>query len=442
MSAQPALRPTLRAVLLFTASLPIAFIALAFDSDTWPFAFDPALLILATIVGDMLASVPASRLVISIETPARLFVGAVGEVEVRVDQNARVRPVEFTMLAEQTGQADRPRPVVAQAGPDGVATAVLNIHARRRGVVDVAAVWLRWRGPLGLAEHVIRHPVAKKIDVLPDVRGIHSAALQFFSRDAIGGVKVQQQKGDGAEFESLRDHAAGLDNRYIDWKRSAKHRKLLSKEFRIERNHQIILAFDTGHLMLEPIGGITRLDHVIKSGLLLAWISLRNSDHVGIFGFDARVRQYIPPFRGLAWFTQLQRGAARLAYRAEETNFTLGLAELNARLKRRALVVLFTEFIDTTTAELLLESMQRTANRHAVIFVTLRDPTLARIVDAQPADFRAVAESVVTHDLMRDRAIVLERLERMGVHCLDVPVDGLAVSLINRYIMIKGKGLI
>ena len=70
--------------------------------------------------------------------------------------------------------------------------------------------------------------------------------------------------------ESLREHSAGLDNRFIDWKRSAKNRKLLSKEFQIERNHQIMFAFDSGRLMLEPINGMARLDHVIKSGLLLA----------------------------------------------------------------------------------------------------------------------------------------------------------------------------
>src|SRR5262249_28603934 len=155
---------------------------------------------------------------------------------------------------------------------------------------------------------------------------------------------------------------------------SAKNRKLVSKEFQIERNHQIIFAFDTGRLMLEPINGVARLDHVIKSGLLLAWISLRNGDHVGLFGFDARIRHYVSPSRGLPWFAHLQRAAARLAYHAEETNFTLALADLNARLKRRALIVLFTEFIDTTTAELLLDSVQRIGNRHAIIFVTLRDP--------------------------------------------------------------------
>jgi uncharacterized protein (DUF58 family) len=105
-------------------------------------------------------------------------------------------------------------------------------------------------------------------------------------------------------------------------------------------------------------------------------------------------------------------------------------------------VVLFTEFVDTTTAELLIDSVQRMANRHAIVFVTLRDPMLGRFVDAEPSTFRAAAEAVVAHDLMRERTIVLERLERIGVHCLDVPVQGLAVGLINRYLSIKERGLI
>src|SRR5258708_9981469 len=95
MTAQPSLRPTRRAVLLFASSLPVAFIALAFDANTWAFAFDPALLILAAIFVDVLAGVPARRLVISIETPARLFVGASEEVAVLVGQAGGCPSVPF-----------------------------------------------------------------------------------------------------------------------------------------------------------------------------------------------------------------------------------------------------------------------------------------------------------------------------------------------------------
>jgi uncharacterized protein (DUF58 family) len=436
------IRPTLRAVLLFSATVPLALVLLAWRPELWPVSFDLGLFVLALIGIDALLCTRFSNLGVVYHMPARLFIGAEGALRLTIAQRSKARAVVFEALLEQRGDLKPPALRRLVGGTEEPASVPLPIVPTRRGEIFIDGVWLRWRGPFALAERTRRIPIAKKIDVLPDVRGISSAAVQFFSRDAIDGIKLQQQKGEGAEFESLRDHAPGLDNRFIDWKRSAKHLRLLSKEFRVERNHQIVLAFDTGHLMAEPIEGLPRLDHAIHAGLLLGWISLRSGDYVGSFGFDAQVRQFMQPSRGLPYFIKLQSGSSQLAYRTEETNFTLGLAELNFRLKRRALVVLFTEFIDTTTAELLLESVHRMANRHAVIFVTLRDPLLPNIIDAKPDRFQDIAEAVVAHDLLRDRAVVLERLTRMGVHCLEVPPRGLAVSLVNRYLTIKERGLL
>src|SRR5882757_8763351 len=161
------------------------------------------------------------------------------------------------------------------------------------------------------------------------------------------------------------------------------------------------MAFDTGYLMLEPVDTITRLDHAINAGLMLAWVSLRGGDLVGTYGFDAAVRQYLRPIRGASSFARIQRATAELDYNAEETNFTLGLAELNVRLKRRALVILFTEFVDTVTAELLIESLDRVKNRHVVVLVTMRDNDLQQTIDAEPKSFEAVAESVIAQDIQR-----------------------------------------
>ena len=163
---------------------------------------------------------------------------------------------------------------------------------------------------------------------------------------------------------------------------------------------------------------------------------------VGLYGFDAMLRHYQQPLRGIANFVRLQRATASLEYHHEETNFTLGLAELAARLKRRALVVLFTDFVDTVTAELLVESLQRVAHRHVIIFVTMRDSLLEQTVEAPPAGFETVAQAVIAQDLLRDRRIVLQKLERLGVHCLDVSSRGLSTGLINRYLLIKQRGLI
>jgi len=436
------IRPTLRAVLVFAATLPLAVVLLAYDTGLWPIALDLGLFVLALVAVDAMLCVRTSRLDIVAEAPSRIFIGSEGGLALTIDIANASRSLVFDVMAEQRGDLAPPKPCLLLVEPGQTGATTLPIRPLRRGRIAIDALWLRWRGPLGFAIRTHRHPLTMTIDVVPDIRAIASAGIQFFSRDAIDGIKVQNQKGEGTEFEALREHAPGLDNRFIDWKRSAKHLKLLSKEFQVERNHQIVLAFDTGYLMAEPIDGLSRLDHAIHAGLLLGWVSLRSGDYVGSFGFDARIRQFMQPSRGMSYFARLQNASGQLGYQAEETNFTLGLAELNARLKRRALVVLFTEFIDTTTAELLLESLQRMSNRHAVIFVTLRDPLLPDIVEARPARFQAVAEAVVAHDLLRERAVVLERLTRMGVHCLEIPPRGLAVGLVNRYLMIKQRGLL
>jgi uncharacterized protein (DUF58 family) len=285
-------------------------------------------------------------------------------------------------------------------------------------------------------------PVGRTIAVLANVRGVQSAALQFYSNEAVLGLKVQREKGIGTEFEALAEFAPGMDSRFIDWKHSARHRKLLAREFGVERNHQIVMGFDTGYLMREPVDGLAKLDHAINAGLLLAWISLRGGDLVGIYGFDAVIRHYLRPIRTLAAFPRIQEAVAKLDYRSEETNFTLALAELNIRLRRRALVILFTDFVDTVTAELLIESLQRVANRHVVLFVTLRDSVLSNLTDRSPESFDDVADAVIAYDLLRDRKIVLERLERLGIHCLDVSTATLPAGLINRYLAIKQRGLI
>ena len=436
------IRPTPRALLIFAAGLPLALLIVVYNPGLWALSFDYALLVLIVGVSDLALACPWRRLNVKIAVPDRLYIGEQGAATVSIATGGFRRPIRFEAIAEQRGDIEPSEIVPGATPPGGEGRISLPVIPRRRGRVIIDQVWLRWRGPLSLIEFIRRIPVNRTIEVVPNVRGVHGTALQFFVQEAIYGIKAQVQKGEGAEFDALREYSPGQDNRFIDWKHSARHRKLLSKEFRIERNHQVIMAFDTGYLMLEPVDGMARLDHAINAGLVLAWVSLQGGDLVGTYGFDAGVRQFMAPVRGVSGFARLQRATAELDYHHQETNFTLGLAELNARLKRRALVILFTDFVDTITAELLIESMQRVANRHLVIFVTQRGSLLQNAVDASPARFADVAQAVIAHDFLRERSIVFERLERLGIHCLDVPSRGLPVALINRYLLIKQRGLI
>lgn len=436
------IRPTLRAVFGFVVGIPLALFVVIYDPALWPLSFTYGLAALLVIASDIALALPARRIACNVTVPDPLYIGERGAITVAIAAAGIRRAARFEAMAEQRGDAEPAERVAGDLGPGAAARIALPLVPRRRGRIEVDAVWLRWRGPLSLVELRRRMPVNRVVDVLPNVRGVHGTTLQLFVQEAIYGIKTQMQKGEGAEFEALREYAPGFDSRFIDWKHSARHHKLVCKEFRSERNHQLVMAFDTGHLMLDPVDGLTRLDHAINAALVLAWVSLHGGDLVGTFGFDARIRHFMSPVRGVASFPRLHRGVAGLDYHFQETNFTLGLAGLNARLKRRALVILFTDFVDTITAELLIESMQRVANRHLVLFVTQRLALLQRAVDAAPRRFVDVAEAVIAQDFLRERRVVFERLERLGIHCLEVPSRGLPVALVNRYLTIKRRGLI
>jgi uncharacterized protein (DUF58 family) len=436
------IQPTLRAFTIFAIGVPVALFLVIYEPDLWLWSFDWGAFVLVAIGTDLMLAFPRRRLQVTVTVPDSMQVGERDAVTVTIGGTAHPRPTRFELVREQSPDPDPDERLVAGLLPGAAGEARFPLFAQKRGKIQVEAVWLRWRGPLGLVELTRRIAVGRAIDVVPNVRGARSSALQFLSREALHGSKVQEQKGEGTEFESLRDYVAGMDSRFIDWKHSARHRRLVSKEFRTERNHQIVLAFDTGYLMVEPVDGLPRLDHAINAGLLLSWISLQGGDFVGLLAFDEMLRQYHQPRRGVSSFPRLQRATAGIEYRHTETNFTLGLAELSTRLRRRALVILFTDFVDTVTAELMIEATQRIARRHVVVFVTLRDAVLHGVADAPPTSFGRVAQSVIAHDFLRDRMTVFERLGRIGVHCLDVPSRSLPIGLVNRYLMIKQRGLL
>lgn len=435
------MRPTPLGVALFALSLPVAVVAVAWWPEHWYVSLYLPCAALTMMLADCCMTLPGRRLTMAVSAPPRLYIGQQGTVKLRLDCAGRKAATKVQAVLEISGEVEKPLPGTAEFR-DGALELELPVRPIRRGIPTVTGVQMRWRGPIGLVERLVRRACVLKIEVVPNIQGLHDEALRFFSEDNTYGVKHQRMRGEGTEFDKLCEYSQGMDNRFIDWKRSARHRRLLAKEFRQERNHQIIVGIDTGHLMLEPLDGVPRLDHAIRAGLTLGWVSLRGGDLVGGCGFDARFRSFIQPGRGMPYFTQLQRFCAGMEYHTEETNFTLGLAELNTRLKRRGLVVLFSEFVDSISAELLLESLQLLTRKHLVIFVTISDPSLRGMADAPPDSFHRAAMAVTADDFLRERAVVLERVARLGVHCLDVPVSRLAPAVLNRYLFIKQKGLL
>ena len=371
---------------------------------------------------------------LSVDAPVEVFVGDRAEI-VLTDPAPRLgQRVRFAWPAGLEGPSE------AAFGPDG--RVVAPIRATRRGTWTLPRVWLFWPSRLGLFEFVPAVAIDAAVRVVPNIRLIRSGALTSQVVSTLFGVKENRAIGEGSEFHQLREFTAGMDVKSIDWKRSAKKRALVAKELRAERNHHVILALDTGFLMGETAGGLPKIDHAVTAALAVAWAAALGGDLVGHFAYDVRPRAFAKPEAGRAAFGRMRSWAAELEYVARETNHTLGLTELNARTPKRSLIVVFTDFVDTTSAELMLENIGILAKRHLVLFVAIRDPGIKGRLDGSPDGMGEMAAIVAANQSLSERRLVLERLSRMGVTVIDAAPGQVTARLVSTYLDIVERELI
>jgi uncharacterized protein (DUF58 family) len=440
--------PARRAIFLLAVGAPLGLAAIAMDVMLWNYALLWLIVIGALLVIDTLMLMPAHTLDVTVKTPSLLYVGE-GDVvmlQARLQQGGKNQQITITPWFNALIEQLPPANIILTDTAQDVALPIMPLA---RGMADVQLLEWRWLGPLRLMARQYKMPIEAQMPVVPNTRAVAREAPKMSMDDAILGLKQQRRKGEGSEFEALRDFGMGMDRRSIDWKHSARHGKLLAKEYDTERNHQVIFAFDCGQLMGEPIATqdtgeqrLSRLDVSINAALMLAHVCLRAGDRIGLFAFDALVRRQLDPIGGSAAFRLFAQQAGHMAQQAFESNYTLGLTTLGGRLQRRSLIVLFSEFTDTTTAELMIDHLGRLAKRHLIIFVTFSDPELVAVQDQPPKNREALACAVVAQDMLHERRIVLERLKRAGLMVIETRAGALTPQLLERYIAIKQRELI
>jgi uncharacterized protein (DUF58 family) len=394
----------------------------------WPWG-----LLAAAAVLDLLLSL-GPRKTVSATVPPEIFVGETGEMRLTV------APPVPGMRARLDWPAGVSGPALIALDADGRAR--VPVAARRRGVWHLRRLWLSWPSRLGLFEFVPRPALAACLRVVPNIRLVRSGQITATVRSALYGQKENRAIGEGAEFHQLQDFVPGMDVKRIDWKRSARKRALVAKELHAERNHHVILCLDNGYLMAEEIGGVPKIDHAVTAALATAWAAAIGGDLVGYFSYDVRPRSFVAPEPGRRAFARMRAWSADLAYVRRETNHTLALTALNARTPKRALLVVFTDFVDTTSAELLIENIAVLARRHLIVFVALRDPALEGVTARPPDTLDDMARMVSADHLVQERRLVLERLQRLGVTVIDAAPGAVTGELISAYLAIKAREMI
>jgi uncharacterized protein (DUF58 family) len=432
--------PTPRLLLLLLLAAPLVAGAALARPLLW-LALLYLLVVAGVVISDLLVTPGPTKIAVERVNDRKLSLGAENLVTLLVT-NASLRALRFSLRDEYPDAFPSDAQFISGVLPAGdVYEARYHLRPLKRGDYRFGDVVLRYRSLLGTLVRQARYPAAAAVQVYPNV--LELRRYDLLARKGLlyeQGLRPARVYGHGSEFERLREYSPDDEFRHINWKATARRGKPISAEFETERSQHVICLIDTGRLMAPPMGEIAKLDYVINTALLLSYVATLKGDHVGLLTFADQVGTFMAPQRGRAQFQRMIEALYNVQAEAVEADHAAALSYLERRVRRRALVVLFTDLATPDAAQPLIAHMARLGRRHLPVCVTISDPNVSAALGMHTTDSRAAYTRAVAEQLRDERQAILDTLSRSGVIPVDVPADKLTISVVNTYLRLKAAG--
>ncbi|HYS55514.1 MAG TPA: DUF58 domain-containing protein [Thermoanaerobaculia bacterium] len=295
----------------------------------------------------------------------------------------------------------------------------------------------------GLVERIMPAGEPTTIHVLPNlkaVRRMHKRLNQFALRSL--GARAAPRIGKGRDFDRLRDYVNDDDYRDIAWRASARHGRLIVREFRLDRSQEILLCLDQGHRMAARVEQITRLDHAVNAAVLISYICNRMEDKVGILSFDTDVDKGLPTGRGARQLRAITAYATQLTAAYQYTDYLALAGVLRNRLRHRTLILIMTVLPEREERHDLLRAVKMLAPQHLPLFVVLSDRDLRAEAEFLPSNREELSRTLVARDLLLGRLELMRELRAHGAMVVDSTAEDCGVDAVNSYIDIKKRQML
>jgi uncharacterized protein (DUF58 family) len=314
-----------------------------------------------------------------------------------------------------------------------------SLRPTRRGDRLADRVTVRSLGPLGVAGRQRSIEVPGRLRVLPPFASRRHLPSRLARLREIDGRSATNIRGQGTEFDSLRDYVEGDDVRSIDWRATARRRQVVVRTWRPERDRHVLIVLDTSRTSAARVGDAPRLDAAMEAALLLAALASRAGDRVDLVAVDRRVRARVEGASSATLLSSLVTAMAPLEAELVECDWPLAVRTVLGRLTHRALVVLLTPLEAAAVEEGLLPVLGQLTRRHQVVVASVADPEVRRLSRARDTVEEVYdAAAAERGTLERDR--VERLLARLGAEVVDAPPDDLAPRLADRYLALKAAG--
>lgn len=391
-------------------------------------------------------------------SPRRLTFTRSGDVTARLGQR-----VDTALQIENTGSR-RLRGVVRDAWPPSARaeprthpvrlrpgqrlSLTTTLHPSRRGDQESALVTVRSIGPLGIAGRQRSHRVPWQVRILPPFLSRKHLPTRLARLRELEGTTPVLIRGQGTEFDSLREYVIGDDVRSIDWRATARRADVVVRTWRPERDQRVVIVLDTGRTSAGRVGvdpttddpsGWPRLDWSMDAALLLAALASRAGDHVDFLAHDQVMRAGVVNASRTELLARLVEAMAPLEPALVESDAGAMVAAVSRRVRRHALVVLLTDLNASALDEGLMTVLGQLTAKHRVLLAAVADPRVAALAGGR-GDAAQVYDAGAAERTRNERAEIAARLRRRGVDVLDAAPEDLAPALADHYLALKAAG--
>jgi uncharacterized protein (DUF58 family) len=411
----------------------LRWVALAYD-----------LILIAVAVFDAWNSKLPAKVRIERHFGGRFAVGAETEVRIEV-ANHTPRDISLIIKDEYPPQMKLSGAREARLNIEAQTSAALvyGLTPPKRGRFEFGLIAVRYlsRWRLAWRQDRIGQPVAVK--VYPNMRRAREAELKALgARSFVAARRKSQWRGEGRDFESLRDYVRGDEMRHISWTATARRGKLVTRQYQMERDQTILIALDAGRLMTARIEGETKLDSAVNAALALMSAAARAGDNAGLLVFGRRIKAYLPPKRGAEHLDAALEALHAIEPEMIEPSYSRAFEFVAANSRRRSLVVVLTDLVDEEGSRELLTSLKLLRPRHLPLVVTIADRDLKAVVRESPENEREMFTQSVAEEIMHLREAALRLVESQGGLALDVTAAVLAPKLLETYLRVKERGML
>lgn len=314
-----------------------------------------------------------------------------------------------------------------------------GLRPSRRGDLRADRVTIRSAGPLGLAARQASIAVPGTQRVLPEFASRRHLPSRLARLREMDGRAAVQVRGQGTEFDSLREYVIGDDVRSIDWRASARRNDVVVRTWRPERDRRVLIVLDTSRTSAARTGEEPRLEPSVEAALLLAALASRAGDRVELLAYDRTVRARVAGASGPRLMPAIADALADVEPSLVEADWPGVVAQVQERLSQRALVVLLSALEPAAVENGLLRVVDQLASRHQVVLASVRDPEVERLRTGRE-DVSALFDAAAAERTELERLAVAQRLRSHGVEVVDALPDDLAPRLADAYLALKAAG--